>query len=626
MMTKNTISKKESSPVKNPGILEAITNNVFDAILFLDTNINIKFWNRGAENLYGWTEKEALGQNPASLLKTEYPEAFIKSLFQKAGETGELTLETYHYTKDGKRLTVELHLVAVKDKTGVISGYTVIMRDITERKQTEKALRESERRYKSTLDNLMEGCVIWDFNWMCVYVNDAAAKHAHLSKGVMTGKSIFKLFPGIENTAFYEYYSRAMHLRTVEQFESPYLFPDGLTAWFEMKVQPVPEGIFLQTSDITERKVSEDALSKALRQLQFHVENSPLAVIEFNSSFQIIQWSKNAEKIFGWSADEVKGKSIGEFKWVYEEDAERVAALSADMLASEKTSNVHTNRNYRKDGSVIICEWYNSALVDDSGSLISVFSLILDVTERKNAENELHHTLDALKRSNADLEQFAYAASHDLQEPLRMISTYTTVLERSLKKQEDDKTGQYFQILIESSRRMHSLIEGLLQYSRISSEKEEFRPVELSIIVSEVIKLLEIAVAESHAQIKVAPLPVIIANPVQMKQLFQNLITNAIKYRGERNPVIEINAEKKDGMVTISVKDNGIGISAEYFDKIFVIFQRLNDRSVYPGTGIGLSICKRIAENHGGRIWLQSEPGTGSTFFFTIPDKLSNFR
>ncbi|MGE5681338.1 MAG: PAS domain S-box protein [Bacillota bacterium] len=507
----------------------------------------------------------------------------------------------------------------VKDPQGAIINWAGIILDLEERNKAERSRRETEERYRSTLDHMMEGCAILDFNWNYLYVNDINARHAHLKKEEMIGRNMFDLIPGVENSEFIKAYKKCMQERVLQMIDSDFTFHDGSKAWYEVKVQPVPEGIFILSTDITERKLAEESLQKALQQLKFHVENSPLAVIEFNDKYQIIQWSKNAEKIFGWTSDEVLGKTIGEFKWVYEEDAQRVAELSADMLASEKTSNLHTNRNYRKDGSVITCEWYNSALVDPNGKLVSVFSLVLDVTERRQAEESLKQTLDALKRSNADLEQFAYVASHDLQEPLRMISNYTMFLEKYLKNSLDEKTSQFMAFIIEGSKRMHLLIQDLLSYSRITSEKQRFEVTDLNNVIDLVLKDLQILISDSKAQINIQKLPVLCVNPIQMKQLFQNLITNAIKFKGENIPVVNISVEQKGRFFRFCIKDNGIGINPEYFERIFVIFQRLHDRETYQGTGIGLSVCKRIVEHHGGRIWVESEEGNGASFYFTIP-------
>ncbi|MGE5402006.1 MAG: sensor histidine kinase [Ignavibacteriales bacterium] len=248
---------------------------------------------------------------------------------------------------------------------------------------------------------------------------------------------------------------------------------------------------------------------------------------------------------------------------------------------------------------------------------------IIDITDRRIVEEILKQTFAALEKSNADLQQFAYAASHDLQEPLRMITSYIQLLEKKLTGILDDQTSKYMEYISDGAKRMQALIHGLLTYSRITTHKEEFRPTDPNQIIENVLKDLEFAITDSKAEIKADKLPGIKADPTQMHQLFQNLIANAIKFRGEVNPVININFERMGRSLVFCVRDNGIGINPESFEQIFGIFQRLHEREKYPGTGIGLALCKKIVENHGGRIWVESEEGKGAAFYFTLSDTLS---
>ncbi|HEX2962476.1 MAG: ATP-binding protein [Bacteroidota bacterium] len=246
---------------------------------------------------------------------------------------------------------------------------------------------------------------------------------------------------------------------------------------------------------------------------------------------------------------------------------------------------------------------------------------MIDITDRRIVEESLKHTLAALEKSNSDLQQFAYAASHDLQEPLRMITNYINLLEKKLKGTLDAQTGKYLEFIIDGAKRMQGLIHGLLLFSRITAQKKEFKPTDLNYIVEDVLKDLELIITESGAEINVSKLPVLNAEPTQMHQLFQNLIANAIKFRGEKNPVIHIIAERRENSLIFCVRDNGIGINPEFLERVFMIFQRLHEREKYAGNGIGLALCKKVVENHGGRIWVESEEGKGAAFYFTIPDK-----
>ncbi|MCC7372709.1 MAG: CHASE3 domain-containing protein [Chloroflexi bacterium] len=244
-----------------------------------------------------------------------------------------------------------------------------------------------------------------------------------------------------------------------------------------------------------------------------------------------------------------------------------------------------------------------------------------DVTERRAAQRALEEGNRELARSNADLEQFAYVASHDLQEPLRAIVSYLQLLERRYAPQLDERANRYIGHAVEGGHRMQTLITDLLTYSRVGRRGEEMTPVNIRGVFDRALSNLQIAIEESEAVVTYdEPLPTVIADATQMHQLLQNLLANAIKFRGENAPRIHLWAERIDGGWRFSVRDNGIGISPEYRERVFVLFQRLHGRDEYAGTGIGLAVCKKIVERHGGQLWVESTEGGGSTFHFTIPD------
>ena len=238
----------------------------------------------------------------------------------------------------------------------------------------------------------------------------------------------------------------------------------------------------------------------------------------------------------------------------------------------------------------------------------------------KRAEEELRQMTDELARSNADLKQFAYAASHDLQEPLRTIAGFVKLLEKHYKGRLDERADEFIAYAIDGAKRMQELIKDLLEYSHIGTMDREFKPTDSASILDKVISNLRVAIKEGGAVVTHDYLPVITADATQMGSVFQNLIGNAIKFHSAEAPRVHISAERIEEEWVFSVRDNGIGIDKQYAERIFVVFQRLHGtRNVYPGTGIGLAICKKIVERHGGRIWVESEPGKGSTFYFTVP-------
>jgi signal transduction histidine kinase len=238
---------------------------------------------------------------------------------------------------------------------------------------------------------------------------------------------------------------------------------------------------------------------------------------------------------------------------------------------------------------------------------------------RQQAEKDLAKKAEELARSNAELEQFAYVASHDLQEPLRMVANYTQLLAERYRGKLDAQAEKYIHYAVDGATRMQAMIQDLLSFSRAGRTENGFHEMDLNLAVKLALENLQPAIKESGAVVKYGGLPMIKAHRTQIVQLFQNLIGNAIKFRDERAPVIEFGAEEKDGQWIFSVRDNGIGIAAEHVEIVFAIFQRLHTRSEYPGNGIGLAICKKIVERHGGKIWVESEEGKGSTFRFTLP-------
>ena len=278
------------------------------------------------------------------------------------------------------------------------------------------------------------------------------------------------------------------------------------------------------------------------------------------------------------------------------------------------------------------------------GNLLALFFLLLagavifqEMGQRRRAEEEVRN-LNAdlerrvadrtaelaerakdLARSNSELQQFAYVASHDLQEPLRMVASFTQLLAKRYSDKLDDDAREFINYAVDGAKRMQTLISDLLSYSRVGTQGKAFELVHCDAVLDRVLKSLKIAIEDNGAVIAREPLPAVSGDSIQLSQLFQNLLTNAIKFHGEKPPLVQISAKKNGSTWKLSVRDNGIGISPEHADRIFVIFQRLHTKTEYPGTGIGLAICKKIIERHGGRIWVEASPGGGSTFFFTIP-------
>jgi PAS domain S-box-containing protein len=787
--------------------LAAVVTDSNDAVILFDPAGHIQAWNRGAQAMYGWNESEALRMNLRDLTPPEGAAGMgdmVRRLL--AGETV-TSFETRRRTKDGRVLEAWLTVTAVRDEAGKIVAIATTERDTTQRKQAEAQLQE-----------------------------------------------------------------------------------------------------------LTQR-------------LTYHVDHSPLAVIEWGPDMRLTRWSSTAERIFGWKAREVLGKRMEDFRWVYEEDQTQVAEVSGQLQTGTDARRFSANRNYRKDGSVAYCEWYNSSLVDEAGHLRSILSLVLDVTERQRAEQDLHrlnralHALgrssqamlradqeksyleevcrivvedcgyamawigyaeqdpdrtvrpvayagfedgyletlqltwadsergrgptgtairtgqpafarnmqtdpllapwraqalkrgyasslavpllaegqafgaltiyfrepnpftedevrlltelagdlasgitvvrlrtararavaalrereeqlrlfidhapaaiamfdtrmrylavsqrwlvdygltgqtilgrshyevfpevperwkqthrrclagavehgdedpfdradgtrqwikwealpwtgadgaiggivifsedvtermraaaalrraaEELQRSNQDLQQFASVAGHDLQEPLRMVSGFLKLLEQEYQPRLDDKARQYIRYALEGATRMAQLITDLLAYSRVTSREKKLEPVDANQPLALALANLRASIEQAGAGVTQEELPTVPGDASQLVQLFQNLVGNALKFRHADRPCqVHISARQQEGKWVFAVRDNGIGIAPPAFARIFEVFERLHSREKYPGTGMGLAICKKIVERHGGKIWVESQPDVGSTFYFTLP-------
>jgi light-regulated signal transduction histidine kinase (bacteriophytochrome) len=272
----------------------------------------------------------------------------------------------------------------------------------------------------------------------------------------------------------------------------------------------------------------------------------------------------------------------------------------------------------RPDGTRAAIEIFGTPVNDASGVPWASLVGFLDITERRRTEADLIRRTAELERSNAELEKFAYVASHDLQEPLRMVASYTQLLQQRYAGRLDSDADEFIAYAVDGATRMRTLINDLLSYSRVGTQGAEMVDANLGEVLSETLADLEATLQEVGAVVTHDPLPTLRCDPTQIGQVFQNLISNAAKFRGSEPPLIHVGAQERGSEWVFSVRDNGIGIDPQYFDRIFVIFQRLESRSKYAGTGIGLAICKRVIGRHGGRIWVESTPGAGSTFFFTL--------
>lgn len=340
------------------------------------------------------------------------------------------------------------------------------------------------------------------------------------------------------------------------------------------------------------------------------------AFVQFDLTGRVIDFNHTFQQMLGYDAAELmamKEQAFTPVKW-QSQDSQTVAG----QILALGQSDVYEKEYIHKDGRVIPVELRVFLISDDEGNPTATWAIVRDITARKNAEQERENVLAALRRSNEDLQQFAYVASHDLQEPLRMVSSYTHLLAERYGDHLDDKARKFIGYAVEGAVRMQMLIQDLLAYSRVDTRGAALLPVDANGAVAKAVANLRSVIDETGAQITTAVLPLVYADESQLAMVLQNLIHNGIKFCRGKTPRISVSAIQNNGEWLFSIKDNGIGVDPKYKDKIFVIFQRLHTRAEYPGTGIGLALCKKIIERHNGKIWFESVPGEGSTFFFSL--------
>jgi len=370
------------------------------------------------------------------------------------------------------------------------------------------------------------------------------------------------------------------------------------------------------TQDAEVRARSEQALRDSEALYHSLAESLPLNLIRKDLQGRVSYCNERYCNSMGTTAAALLGKT--DFDLYPRNLAEKYVANDRQVTASGQVFE-DVEAYHSPEGDDLYMHVLKSPVYDAAGKIVGLQVVFWDVTDRWRAEKALEQTAADLSRSNQELELFAYVASHDLQEPLRMIASYTQLLARRYKDNLDQEAHEFIGYAVDGAVRMQNLINDLLAYSRVGTRPKQLAKVDWAALLKTTLQNLRLSIEESGAEVTHDALPIVLGDGVQLGQLLQNMISNAIKFRGDAKPRIHLGARQEADQWLFSVQDNGIGIDAEYFERIFIVFQRLHQRSEYPGTGIGLAICKKIVERHGGEIWVESSDGQGSTFFFTLP-------
>jgi PAS domain S-box-containing protein len=607
------------------GLLEAAP----DAMVVVNVAGEIVLLNVQAENQFGYRRDELVGQKVKNIIPEGFAERLIADGTRSAAEalaqqigTG---IELIGRRKDGSEFPIEIMLSPLESAEGIL--VTAAIRDISVRRTAETHLAQMEGRYRGLLEAAPDAMVVVNVAGEIVLLNVQAENQFGYRRDELVGQKVKNIIPEGFAERLIADGTRSAADALAQQIGTGIELigrrKDGSEFPIEIMLSPLEsaEGILVTAAirDISVRRTAETHLAQMEGRYRGLLEAAPDAMVVVNVGGEIVLLNVRAEKEFGYSRHELVGQKVKNI--IPEGFAERIIAdalrTTADALAQQIGTGIELTGR-RKDGSEFPLEIMLSPLESADGILVT--AAIRDITERKRAEANLLQKIEELKRSNEELGNFAYIASHDLQEPLRMVASYTQLLSRRYKGKLDSEADEFIAFAVDGASRMQRLIQDLLAYSRVGTKGQELLDTSSEEALEQALLNLRGTIEETGALVTHDPLPTVLADETQLTQLFQNLVGNAIKYQAKPGvPRIHISAARNGGTQwTFSVKDNGLGIDAQYFEKIFGMFQRLHKREEFAGTGIGLAICKKIAERHGGSISVESQLGHGSTFHFAL--------
>jgi PAS domain S-box-containing protein len=496
--------------------------------------------------------------------------------------------------------------------------------DIHQRKSAEIKLKETFYERNTILESIGDAFFAVDRDWIVTYWNKEAEKVLNTPKENVIGKGLWNVFPDAVGLKFYSEYHKAFETGDTVSFEEYY---PATNNWFEVSAYPSKNGLSVYFRDVSQRKLAEEQIRQTNERFEKITEATNDAIWDFDVINNKLFWGKGFKTLFGYDPEAKPPTFDFLLSLIHPKDREGIIKR-VNQFMTDGISN-HWFEEYRflkADGTYAFVIDRAIFIRNNEGNVERVVGAMTDISYRKEYEESLKklnlrlkkHTRE-LEISNAELEQFAYVASHDLQEPLRMVSSFLTQLERKYGDVLDEKARQYIHFAVDGAKRMRQIILDLLQFSRVSNIEEEKEKVDLNEVIGDFLLLRQKVIQEKNAIVVSENLPIISTYKTPISQVFHNLLDNALKYHKEGvPPKIKIAVKDKKDHWQFSIKDNGIGIEEAYFEKIFVIFQRLHDKETYDGTGIGLAIVKKILENLNERIWVTSEVGKGTTIYFSF--------
>lgn len=629
----NTEQNEGKSSLKEQLFMRAFQSNPTAISIVRESDSTIVDVNESFVNLLGFTREEMIGKTSAEL--DLYPEPAernnILNLLKKEGKIREYELILKSHAGSFINTITSVETVTVEGTRYYLASYV----DISHNRKIESELRNSEKQFRVLIDNLHSAVALIDANGAFKIVNQSFLKMFDIEKNsdIMNVNNLdwneWKVFNEDGTLLDVDQHPVRKVLKTGKRFR------DSLVAvrtpkskelkWMLISAEPLfghngeIHQLICTYYDITTLKRVEEDLKRSREKLDIALENGNIGTWQWDLETNKVEWDERTEKMFGLAPGSFGGTYADVEHLIFDEDLDHVRKSITTAIQGDMPLETIFRLKSKKGKTKYIS---SKALVerDLRGNPVGMSGVSFDVTEfREGTELIISRLNEDLLRSNRELESFAYVASHDLQEPLRMVSSFTQLLQKRYGDKLDETANEYIHFAVDGAKRMHDLINGLLQYSRIQRKGGGFSKVEMDRIMSRLDHILKIAMKEKEITIiHETSLPEVKGDELQLQQLLQNLLVNAIKFSNPGSRIFTGCVTEKRSYV-FYVRDEGIGIEPQYFEKIFQIFQRLMPRDQYEGTGIGLAICKRIVERHGGKIWVESEAGAGSTFNFTIP-------
>jgi PAS domain S-box-containing protein len=600
-----------------------------------------------------YSKEELIGQNHRILNSGHHPKEFVQQMYHSISNGKVWHGEIKNRAKDGSIYWVDTTIVPFMNAKGKPRQYVAIRADITDRKRGEEDVAD----LKFALDQHAI-VAITDVQGTITYVNDRFCAISQYSKEELIGQNHRILNSGHHPKEFFQQMYHSISNGKVWHGEIKNRAKDGSIYWVDTTIVPFmnakgkPRQYVAIRADITDRKRAEEVRER----FAAVVESSDDAIISENLDGAITAWNSGAEKLFGYSSTEALGKPM--LMLLLPERTNQELGILERIGRGEQVEEIDTVR-VRRDGRKIDVSSRIFPIKDTNGEVVGASNIARDITERKRSDDEIQRLNNemigrnkelevqatelqrardemevrvnerteelaganqVLERSNIELQQFAYIASHDLQSPLRSISGFIQLLKLEYEDKLDEQACDWIRRTVNAIAQMQTLIRDVLAYSRVDSRSRPFAPTPFLDVFNDAVALLESSIHDAEAQVVCGELPVVMGDRSQLVQLMQNLIGNGLKYHGDKSPRVYVSAERNGNEWIFSVRDNGIGIDPKYYERIFEIFKRLHDQKEYPGTGIGLAVCRRVVTRHGGRIWLESEAGHGSVFHFTLPE------